>query len=230
MEDLSTAIRERRSIRRYLARPVPEALIREAIADAVWAPSWGNTQSTSVYVLSGDVLERLKAGLLECAKNEEPGGPDIEMPGPGSWPEPYKSRAGGLAQARSSYVAAEEKKRGITAADLPVPGPLAGAALFGAPHLLLVCTTRGVSVPYSCFDAGAVAQSLTLAAHARGLGTCIMAGAVRHPDLLRALIPESEDLVFMVAIALGYPDPDAPINQFPRQRAAVDERAFFVGS
>jgi hypothetical protein len=44
------------------------------------------------------------------------------------------------------------------------------------------------------------------------------------------LIPESDDLVFVVAMTLGYPDPDAPINQFPRQRADLVERAFFVGS
>jgi hypothetical protein len=57
-----------------------------------------------------------------------------------------------------------------------------------------------------------------------------MAGVVRHPDLFRTVIPESEDLIFSAAMTLGYPDPDAPINQFPRQRADVEERAFFVGS
>ena len=65
MGAFSTTIRERRSIRRYLPQPVPEALIREVIADACWAPSWGNTQSASAYVLSGEALAQLKTGLLE---------------------------------------------------------------------------------------------------------------------------------------------------------------------
>jgi nitroreductase len=230
MGPFSTTIRERRSIRRYLPQPVPDTLIQEVLSDACWAPSWGNTQSTSVYVLSGDALTRLRAGLLERALKEAPGEPDLEMPAPGSWPEPYRSRTGGFVQSRTAFVAEEESKRGITPADPPVPPPVAGAALFGAPHLLLVGTTAGLSVPYSCFDAGAFTQTIALAAQERGLGTCIMAGVVRHPDLFRSLIPESDDLVFMAAMTLGYPDPDAPINHFPRQRADLGERAFFVGS
>jgi hypothetical protein len=124
----------------------------------------------AVYVLSGDALTRLRAGLLERALKEAPGEPDLEMPAPGSWPEPYRSRT------------------------------------------------------------GAFTQTIALAAQDRSLGTCIMAGVVRHPDLFRALIPESDDLVFAAAMPLGYSDWDAPINQFPRQRADLGERAFFVGS
>jgi nitroreductase len=67
MGPFNTTIRERRSIRRYLPQRVPEPVIREVLADACWAPSWGNTQSTSVYVLSGEALAQLKAGLLERA-------------------------------------------------------------------------------------------------------------------------------------------------------------------
>ena len=38
------AILQRRSIRKFLAKSVPEETIKEIIADALWAPSWGNTQ------------------------------------------------------------------------------------------------------------------------------------------------------------------------------------------
>ena len=42
--ELKEAIRNRRSIRQFMSKPVPEEMIRELIADSLWAPSWGNTQ------------------------------------------------------------------------------------------------------------------------------------------------------------------------------------------
>ena len=230
MGDFRTVVRNRRSVRRYLSDPVPDATLREILDEACWAPSWGNTQSTSVFVLSGDTLARLKERLLERAVAGAPGEPDIEMPAPPSWPEPYRARTADFVTMRTAFVAEEEQKRGIAPADPPVSPPVAGAGLIGAPHLLLICTTEGVSVPYSCFDAGLFAQTVALAAADRGLGTCVMAGVVRHPDLFRALIPESEDLRFIAALTIGYPDREAAVNQFPRQRAGLDERAFFIGA
>jgi len=42
--ELSEAIKERRSVRRYKKDPVPDALILESIEAARIAPSWANTQ------------------------------------------------------------------------------------------------------------------------------------------------------------------------------------------
>jgi nitroreductase len=80
-----------------------------------------------------------------------------------------------------------------------------------------------VAVPYGCFDAGLFAQTIALAAHNRGLGTCIMTSTVRSADALHRVLPEAEGKAFVAAITLGHPDPDAPINQFPRQRLALGD-------
>jgi nitroreductase len=229
MSDFSAIVRERRSIRRFSPEPVPQDLLREIIGDACWAPSWGNTQSTLIYVLSGKALERFKAMLRDETREGSPAAPDIEMPHPPSWPEPYRSRTADLMETRTVFVAREEKRGEASSADIPVPAQMVAAGLFGAPHLLLICIARGLSVPYACFDAGLFTEALALSAHDRGLGTCIMAGVVRHPDLLRELVPESEDLLFIAAMVIGYPDLDAAINRFPRKRAPVDERAVFIG-
>lgn len=226
MDEISSAIRERRSIRRYLPRPVPQATLREILDDARWSPSWGNTQSWFVYVLSGHALDRFKAGLLERATTEAPSNPDIDMPA--SWPEPFQGRMKSLMQARMAFVAEEERKRGIVPVDPPVPPPVAGAALFGAPHLLVVATDKEASRPYACYNAGLLSQTIALAAHARGLGTCIVAGAMRSPDLLREIVPGSEDKVFIAGMAIGFPDTDAIVNQFPRQRASLEDYVRFI--
>lgn len=226
MEAFTKVIRERRSIRRYLPDPVPEAVIGEILDEARWAPSWGNTQSTIVYVLSAAALDRFKAALAERAANGVPAQPDLEMPA--KWPEPFGGRMKSHLQGERAFIAEEEKRRGIarTGPALPPAGP--SAALFGAPHLLLVATGQEVSKFYATYDAGLFTENLVLSAQARGLGTCILASAVRHPDLLRALVPESADKIFIAGIALGYPDLDAVANQFPRQRVPLDERVRFI--
>ena len=226
MDDFAKVIRERRSIRRYLPERVPETALREILDEACWAPSWGNTQSSTIYALSAAALEHFKAALLDKAVSELPGEPDIEMPT--TWPEPFGARMKSHLQAESAFIAAEEKRRGVVPPDPPVPWLVASAGLFGAPHLLLVATGKDVSRTYACYDAGLLTENIVLAAQARGLGTCIAASAVRHPDLLRAIIPDSQDKIFIVGIALGYPDRDAAANQFPRHRVPLEERVRFI--
>lgn len=226
MTDTSTAIRDRRSIRRYLPTPVPADVVDEILAEARWAPSAGNTQCTDVLVVTGETLERVKTTLREQAESEAPPAPDIAA---ASWPEPIQARMTTLFQARVAFVAAEEAKRGVKPADPPVPSMVAMAGLFGAPVLLLLAMDKDVSTPYGCFDAGLFAQTIALAAHNRGLGTCLMTSTVRSADALHRVLPEAEGKVFIAAITLGHPDPDAPINQFPRQRVTLDDFVTRVG-
>lgn len=49
--DVFEVFRERRSVRRYLAKQVPEPLLREVITAATWAPSAGGLQSYHVVVV-----------------------------------------------------------------------------------------------------------------------------------------------------------------------------------
>ncbi len=82
--ELQEAVRNRRSIRQFLAKPVPEEIIRNLISDALWAPSWGNTQPWEVVVVTGKKMEEFKK------KNEETllAGKDTQtdIPMPQIWP------------------------------------------------------------------------------------------------------------------------------------------------
>jgi nitroreductase len=55
----------RRSIRGYKPDPVPKALIEEVIALAMRAPSSMNTQPWNFYVITGEPLNRIRAGNTE---------------------------------------------------------------------------------------------------------------------------------------------------------------------
>ena len=55
----------RRSIRGYKPEPVPKALVEEILTLAMRAPSSMNTQPWSFYVLTGEPLDRVRAGNTE---------------------------------------------------------------------------------------------------------------------------------------------------------------------
>lgn len=223
---VSAALTERRAVRKYLPQPIPDDLLREILAEARWAPSATNTQSTYVYVLSGEPFQQFKAELRMYAESEVPEAPDLVNTR--DMPPALKARQDDLFRTRMSFIAAEEAKMGIKPQDPPVSPMVAGAEIFGAPVLLVLAFPKEIGVYYGCFDAGLFAQSLSLAAHARGLGTCITGSNVRHAELLRKVLPGTEDKNFIVAIAMGYPDWDAPVNRFPRTRIPVDEFTTFV--
>eukprot|EP01040_Poterioochromonas_malhamensis_P026729 gene26729-33669_t len=58
-------VKGRRSIRGYLKKPVPMAVIREVIDLAMRAPSSLNTQPWNFYVVAGEPLDRIRAGNTE---------------------------------------------------------------------------------------------------------------------------------------------------------------------
>jgi nitroreductase len=224
--DTGAAIRERRAIRKYKPDQVPDEVLRDLLAEARWAPSATNTQSTWVYALSGEALQRFKSELKAYAESEVEPNPDFP-PGAGLPPH-LLARQQDLFQTRMSFIAGEEAKMGLQPAAPPANPGIAMAEIFGAPTVLALAFEEGVTESYGCFDAGLFSMCICLAAHTRGLATCITGSNVRFPDLLRKAIPGTERQKFVVAIAIGYPDLDAPVNRFPRTRVPVDEFLRFV--
>jgi nitroreductase len=72
-------------------------------------------------------------------------------------------------------------------------------------------------------DVGLILQTFCLMAHDKGLGTCIMAASVMYPEIARQVlsIPESKRLV--MGAALGWPDTEASVNSFKRNRGDLEE-------
>jgi nitroreductase len=209
--DFESVIRGRRSIRSFTSKPVPDELIREILDQARWSPSWANTQAWSIYVVTGDALARLKSASQVPAQREAPAGPDFRMPR--EWPPHLAARTKQLFDLRSA--AAPE--------GAPAPAVPSLSEFYGAPCALFFAAEQGLESDYVLFDSGLIVQSVCLAAHEKGLGTCIMAMAVHDPDLLRELLPGAADKRFVIGVALGYPDDGAPVNRFERTRAPLGE-------
>ena len=219
--DIRTAVRERRSIRRFKSDEVSQEIISEILDEARWAPSWGNTQPWELYVVSGAILEKFKmANREKCLKGEAE---STEIPIPQVWPETLKKRYTELGK---GVLTSQSIGRGDIEARNQYYGDM--YFLFGAPCMIIVCLDRSLVIEYAMLDAGIMIQTICLLAQEKGLGSCILSAITRYPALLRELLPIPENQITVMGIALGYPDLDSKINNFRRERADLGELVSWV--
>jgi len=214
--ELREAVQGRRSIRHFLPKPVSKKIIGDLIADTLWAPSWGNTQPWEIVAVTGEPLEKFKKQNREALLAGKVSDPDIPMPE--VWPDAYKMRYRELGK---SVLGALDIAREDKEARLQHFVHMFG--LFDAPAIILVTIDKELLVEYAMLDVGIFLHGFCLLAHERGLGTCIMAAIVSYPEIVRKLfsIPQNKRLV--MGAALGWPNPDAPVNRFERKRGSVEE-------
>jgi nitroreductase len=203
------------SVRGFTNKPVPKKILTEIIDTAKWSPSYKNSQPWEIMVLSGqkkEGLSNLLLGLLEQGKQEKP-----DLPAPKSWP--FRE------QAQIDHLYASRKE--ATGLDLNDPKIIVAAKkanfkFYKAPHGIYLYQDKQLS-SWSLFDLGLFAQSLMLAAHARGLGTVPQAFLTDYAPQVKEFlgIPDSKRLV--LGISLGYPDTQSPANQLRTERMATDE-------
>ena len=214
--ELKEAFRGRRSIRQFLPKPVSKKIIDDLIAESLWAPSWGNTQPWEIVAVTGKPLERFKKKNREALLAGQASQPDVPMPG--VWPDANKSRYRELGKSvlGSLAIAREDKE-----ARFQHFARMFG--LFDAPAIILVTIDKELLVEYAMLDVGVFLHGFCLLAHDRGLGTCMMAAIVGYPEIVRELFSIPQNKTIVMGAALGWPDPDAPVNQFERQRGSLDE-------
>ncbi|HXG41386.1 MAG TPA: nitroreductase family protein [Dehalococcoidia bacterium] len=190
---LEQVVLGRRSVRRFLPRPVPDRLVEELVALAAAAPAPHHSRPWRFLVLSSAARERLVMAMEGAWLRD--------LQADGHRPED----AGGLL---------ERSRRRI----------------LSAPVLLLACLELSGARPWPderrrraerdmfVQSLGAALQNLMLAAHARGLGSCLMGAPLFCQDEVRAALglPEGWEPAFLVE--LGYPDPDYR----PRPRPPLD--------
>lgn len=214
--ELEDAVHNRRSIRQFLSKPVSEDMIADILADCLWAPSWGNTQPWEIVVVAGKKLETFKKRNREALLAGNVSSPDIPMPR--VWPDSYLNRYKELGRRvlGALAIAREDKEARLQHFARMFD-------LFGAPAAILVSVDKALALEYAMLDAGIFLQTFCLLAQAKGLGTCILAAMVTYPEIVRDVFGIPENKLIVMGAALGWPDPDAPVNCFERKRGAPDE-------
>jgi nitroreductase len=212
---LEEAIRSRRSIRAYRPDPVPLAVLRDIIDQARWTPSAANTQPWEFTILAGETLQTLRSHLRKAAAVDPVGKP--EMVWPPNLPERFRARRldVGNTMNRALGMGTEDKAR-------KDEWFLFGIGFFDAPQVIILTMERCFT-ELAVIDMGAVALTLMLLAHGKGLGTCPQAAPLRYPWIFHEVLGIPEGKRVMLALPIGYPVPEAPVNRFVRTRVATDE-------
>ncbi|MFT4187363.1 MAG: nitroreductase [Aeromicrobium sp.] len=212
---VAQTLRERWSCRGFLPDPAPRALIEEVLAAAQRTPSWCNTQPWRVAVISGAALDELRQAVAADSRF----GSDI--PFPSGYDGVYAERRREVGYQLYDAVGVARGDREAAAVQ-----SLRNLDFFGAPHLAVISAPAGLG-PYGYVDCGLYVQSLLLAAHAAGLGTCAQAAVALKSELLRERLGWGEDRHVVCGVSFGWPDPSHPANSFRSRRADVAESVAF---
>jgi nitroreductase len=210
--NLEQAITERKSIRAFKKDPLSRDVIEEVLQQAIQAPSAINLQPWEFTVILGEEKERLSNLLLKSYRERR-----ISCSPGAKGPLPAQLSARGEQSFATLNPALDEL--GLSFNDFINEG---SCRFYDAPVAIIICMNTIFSHRrYLCI--GAALGYLTLAAHARGLGTCPIGLINAYEDQLREFLDISDDREIVIGVALGYPDWDSPINRFKTPRAPLGE-------
>ena len=216
-------IRQRRSIRGYLNKPVPKALIREVLELAMRAPTSYNTQPWNFYVVTGEVLERIRAGNVERTLAGVPDSREFRL-GP-DYAGPHRDRQIGVDKQLFAAMGIERENKAKRQEWV-----LRGFRQFDAPVSIIVTYDRSIEgSDVAPFDCGGVVNAIVNVAWARGLGCVINSQGIMQSPVVRAEAGIPDDQMIQTCIAMGWPDESFPANAVVSQRKPVDEAATFRG-
>lgn len=213
----------RRSIRGYQDRPVPREVIEEVVSLAMRAPSSMNTQPWHLYVITGEVLDRIRAGNTERNLAGVPHSREFRTHD--AYEGEHRMRQVGIAkQLFGAMGIAREDKEGR------LDWVLRGFRQFDAPVSVIITYDKELAGnDIAPFDCGAIANALVNAAWSRGLGCVINSQGIMQSPVVREHAGIADDEVIQMAVAMGYPDETFPANAVVSERKPFEEAVVWVG-
>ena len=219
---VTQAVNRRMSVRAFRPEPVPASTVVDILEVARRTPSGGNVQPWRVDVLAGEELERLKQ-LVEqrmLAGVQEQTQYDVY---PASLWEPHRSYRYKVGEDMYETVGIPREDKAGRLRQLA-----ANYRFFGAPVGLFFSMNRRMGFG-QWSDLGMLMQTIMLLAVERGLATCAQECWSYWPDTVAECIGLDEDIILFAGMAMGYADPDAPINRLRTERAGLDDFVRFHG-
>ena len=214
---VSEAVSTRRSVRAFLDKPVDRAVLERVLEQAQRAPSGGNVQPWHGIVLAGEPLQRLFGRIAdEFPKGRAAHAPEYHIYPP-ELDGTYETRRRGVGEDMygALEIPREDKARRLAWFANNFRG-------FGAPVLMLVHTPNYMGPP-QWSDIGMWLQTVMLLLRDEGLDSCPQEAWAMYSPQIRELVEIPEDHTFFCGLAIGWRDPDAPVNNFPVARAPLDE-------
>ena len=213
---------QRRSVRAYLPTLVPDDVLHAVLVQARLAPSGANLQPGSLVQVRGVVREALTADLLDAFQQGREEAEDYSY---FPQPMPHTLRRRQVAAAQALYGALGVARDDRAGRDAQFERNF---RFFDAPVALIV--TMPHDMGSGCYmDLGMTLYGLMLAAQDQGLATCAIGAMASYPNLIRGHLGLEASSHIVCGMALGYADPDAPVNQTQTTRCDLDEYFKVVG-
>lgn len=191
--EVEKTILNRRSVRNFKDKPVPEPLIRRILEAGRFAPSGGNSQNWKFAVVTDpsyisqleEVCQNINAGLYHLYANDETLGEFVNVVGK-PFPVPlcdYRVIAAGF--------------RAVARKELPI--------FFGAPCVIFMAGNDRLAFPDT--HIGICGQNMNLAALSLGLGFCWInfGREVNHVPEIMEKLGFGEEWRVVSTAAIGYP-------------------------
>lgn len=170
----------RRSIRAFRDEPIARELVEEILRETVWAPSPHNSQPCRFTVLFRQEEKEGIACAMACRLRAE-------------------LEADGLDADMVERQTRRSRQR-ISEAPVVILCSIVADGLVAYPDVRRSALEREMAV--QCV--GAALQTLFLAAHARGVGTCWMAAPMYCPDVVRDTLALPEAYDPQALVLMGY--------------------------
>lgn len=182
-EGFLSLVQSRRSVRRFRPDMVPIELINRMVEIATWAPSAGNRQDWFFSIVTSQDVKRRMA---EAVRRR--------------WDAIIAANRGsGFVEEVESYVAHFSSFADAAAVII------VSARCVDSVQRHLLSDDAAATVGGAC-SAAMAAQNLMLAAHALGLGSCCMTGALAARAELGEILELAKKYEIICLIAVGWPD------------------------
>lgn len=211
MMDLIEAIKERRSTRAFLEKPVARETLEHLLHLATQAPSAINLQPWELTVVSGEEKKRLSRLLVKRMKERNIScAPGAKKP----LSEAFVERQRGLLNTIQPYL-----PDSTVFQEFINEG---SCNFYGAPTAIII----GMDQVFSSArltDIGVLVGYLVLAAHGLGLSTCPIGLITAFDEDIKEELNISEEKQVVIGVAVGYGDPDAPVNGGRSERVPLQD-------
>lgn len=220
--EIDQIIRSRRSIRAFTSQAVDNELLKNILETASYAPSGTNTQPWKVYVVTGDLKDKICNAVIEVIENTRKNPELAEQYQetfryyPTEWVSPFidRRRQNGWALYGLLGIQKGDKDKMHTQ-------HLRNYRFFDAP-VGLFFTLNKVLGDGAKLDTAMFMQNIMLSAKSHGLDTCAQAAWNKYHRIVLPLLG-ADDEILISAMALGYADKDNVVNTLTPPRAGIDE-------
>ena len=215
---VSKAVSERKSIRAFTKKKVPNQLIEELLIKSSRSPSGGNLQPWKIFVVNNESMKKFLAFQHNWTKPDLPAY-DIY---PSKLKEPYRTSRFELGEQMYALLGIGREDK-----DARIAQVMENFKFFGAPCALFCFVDRQMGPP-QWSDLGMFLQTFMLLAKEADLDTCAQeAWSIKNDSVSEFVNAEDSDILFC-GMAIGYRNETATVNALKSERRPLNEWAKFL--